>query len=78
MEIIDINVKFVFTKEFNEVTAVFIDNKNTSFPDCYAHIGQHNMCSSEWVKEQKKATEKQYLPLLQELKSIGYNVNILN
>jgi len=76
-EIVDIKVKFVYTKEHDEVTAVFID-ENTEFPDCYAHIGQHSICCKEWIDEQKKATKKQYQPLLQELKNIGYNVEILN
>ena len=75
---IDIKVKFVYTKEFKEVTAVFVDEKNTQFPDCYSHIGQHSICSKEWFSEQKTATKKQYKPLLQELKNIGYNVEILN
>lgn len=75
-EIVKIKVKFVYTKKYDEVTAVFI-NENKEFPDCYAHIGQHSMCSNEWVKEQKQATKKQYLPLLKELQSIGYEVEIL-
>ena len=74
---IDIKVKFVYTKEFKEVTAVFIDEKNTQFPDCYSRIGQHSICSKEWFSEQKTATKKQYEPLLKELKNIGYNVEIL-
>ena len=76
--IVNVKVKFVYTEEFKEVTAVFIDDKNTSFPDCYAHIGGHSMCSIEWVKEQKKANKKQYLPLLKELNIIGYNVEVIN
>jgi hypothetical protein len=75
--IININVKFVFTKKFNEVTAVFV-NENTNFPDCYSHIGQHSMCCNDWFLKQKTATKKQYKNLLQELKNVGYNVNILN
>ncbi len=74
---VSIKVKFVYTKEFNEVTAVFID-ENTDFPDCYSHVGQHSICSKEWVKEQKKATEKQYSQLFQELKNIGYKVEVIN
>jgi hypothetical protein len=74
---INIKVKFVYTKKFKEVTAVFV-NENTKFPDCYAHVGQHSMCSEEWFLEQPKATKKQYEPLLFELENIGYNVEILN
>jgi hypothetical protein len=73
-----IKVKFVYTKKFKEVTAVFIDDKNPQFPDCYSHIGQHSICSIAWVKEQKKATKKQYNPLLKELQNIGYEVTIVN
>jgi len=77
MSTINVKVKFVYTKEFKEVTAVFIDG-NTDFPNCYSHIGQHSMCCKEWFNEQKKATKKQFFPLLSELKNIGYNVEILN
>jgi hypothetical protein len=50
-----VKVKFVYTKEWKEVTAVFIDEKNPQLPDCYSHIGQHSICSIDWVKEQKKS-----------------------
>jgi hypothetical protein len=75
-EIVKVKVKFVYSKQFDEVTAVFI-NEFTDLLDCYAHIGQHSICSKEWVNEQKPATKKQYLPLLKELQSIGYEVEIL-
>jgi len=73
-------VKFVFTQD--EVTAVFVDNKRKCgvynkkqavYIECYAHIGQHSECSEEWFNEQQPATPEQYAPLLEELKSIGYN-----
>ncbi len=76
-EIVKIKVKFVYTKEWKEVTAVFIDEKNPQLPDCYSRIGQHSICSINWVKEQKPATKKQYEPLLRELQSIGYEVEII-
>ena len=76
-EITKIKVKFVYTKEYDEVTAVFVDEKNTQLPDCYAHVGQHSICSIDWVKEQKPATKKQYEPLLKELQSIGYEAEII-
>lgn len=73
----DINVKFVYTKQYDEVTAVFI-NEYSHFLDCYAHIGQHSLCCIEWVNEQRKATKKQYKDLLNELTNIGYNVTVKN
>lgn len=69
-------ILFLYSKEYNEVTAVFLDIL-TDYYDCYSHIGQHGQCCLEWIKEQKKATKKQYLPLLEELKKIGYkNIKI--
>jgi hypothetical protein len=73
-----VKVKFVYTKEWKEVTAVFIDEKNPQFPDCYSNVGQHSVCSIDWVNSQAKATKKQYQPLLKELQSIGYEVEIIN
>lgn len=75
---VKVKAKFVYTKEFKEVTAVFIDEKNPQFPDCYSHVGQHSVCSIDWVNSQAKATKKQYQPLLSELQSIGYEVEIIN
>ena len=39
----------------------------------YAHIGQHSACVWYINDFTKAATESQYLPLLNELKSIGYD-----
>jgi len=44
---------------------------------CYAHIGQHSSCHIDYANECKKATKKQYEPLLQELESLGYNLNVI-
>ena len=44
----------------------------------YAHIGQHSSCHSDYAKECKKATKKQYLELKKELENIGYELNVLN
>jgi len=49
---------------------VFDSNGNKT---AYSHIGQHSGCCIDYVKESRKATESEYLPLLNELKSIGYN-----
>jgi hypothetical protein len=47
--------------------------------DSYAHIGQHSACHIDYANECKEATKEQYLPLLNELLSIGYdNLEILN
>lgn len=43
---------------------------------CYSHIGQHSACNKDYVKECRPATESEYLPLLKELKSIGYDLKI--
>lgn len=43
---------------------------------CYAHIGQHAECSDGFQKR-TRATPEQYAPLLRELESIGYNVEVV-
>ena len=46
--------------------------------DCYAHIGQHSSCHIDYANECKEATKEQYLDLVKELESIGYDLLILN
>ena len=72
-----IKVKFVIFK--NELLALLPDIKeNNDCIQCYAHIGQHSAASKNLMKC-KKANEKEFLPLLMELKQVGYdNLFILN
>jgi hypothetical protein len=44
---------------------------------CYAHVGQHGACSPAYAQACRPATKKEYKDLLQELKSLGYNLNVL-
>ena len=76
-------VKFV--KHEGEITAVFTRqpyNKNLygfDMLNCYAHLGQHSGAHKDWVKECEPATKKEYIPLLAELKEIGYtDLKIIN
>ena len=39
----------------------------------YSHIGQHSACSHVYANECKRALPAQYMPLLNELQSIGYD-----
>ena len=43
---------------------------------CYARVGQHSECAESFAKR-KRATPEQYAPLLRELESIGYNVQVV-
>jgi predicted nucleic acid-binding Zn finger protein len=43
---------------------------------CYAHIGQHSAASLGYYRTTKSATEKEYFDLLNELQSIGYDVQV--
>jgi hypothetical protein len=62
-----------FRKIKNEVIAIFPTEKWTyNTLASYMHVGQHGGCTL-FFKDFKKCKEKDYLPLLQELKSIGYN-----
>ena len=45
---------------------------------CYSHIGQHSACHIDYANESREATKEEYNPLLEELLSIGYELNILN
>lgn len=44
----------------------------------YCHIGQHHSCSPDYASECKEASPDDFKPLMEELESIGYNLNILN
>jgi hypothetical protein len=77
-------VKFLLDKDANEVFAYF-PQLNYSKPIYgntmkmgYAHIGQHTGVHIEYARECKKARENEYLSLANELKQIGYNLQILN
>ena len=72
-----ISVRVAFREDRDgDITAVFIDDKSC-FPylGCYAHIGQHSVCSVEWIRKTKPA--KNYNNLLNELEGIGYNVEVI-
>jgi len=43
----------------------------------YAHLGQHSACSPDYVKDLPIATKKEYTELLNELKSLGYNLKVV-
>ena len=67
-----IDVQFRVLK--GEVIAVFpyiLDNECTVLS--YAHIGQHSGCIWYINDFTRAAKESEYLPLLNELKSIGYD-----
>lgn len=56
-----------------EIFAVFPTQAASQRPSDmmgYAHMGQHQAVSSEYVRESKPATESEYAPLLRELRSI--------
>lgn len=44
--------------------------------DSYKHLGQHAAMHKDTVKGARKATESEYIPLKQELESIGYDLKI--
>lgn len=73
-----INVRFVSFR--GETIAVFMGRDAGRRWDgtqwlrgCYAHIGQHGECY-DGMKNRKRATRGEYLPLLDEMARIGYDV----
>lgn len=67
-------VKVIFRKEKDgEIVAFFPELKaNYGRMVCYAHIGQHSEADIEYYHTTKKALDSEFKPLLNELKSI-YN-----
>lgn len=73
-------VYFSYSTDYDEVTAFFPEIKETKeYILCYAHIGQHSGAHPEHplCDEERPATEKEYTPLLNELRSIGYNLTLI-
>lgn len=69
-------VKFLVHEEYKDDLFAFfpedvcdLDGNFTS----YAHVGQHSGCCQEYADQSREATREEYLPLLQELESIGYD-----
>jgi hypothetical protein len=72
------NTRVKFYIKNNEVIAFFPDiewSEGTKM--CYAHIGQHSACDPSYVKKAKRAKPANYAPLMQELKDIGYNLDVI-
>jgi hypothetical protein len=74
--------KVLFVKdEYNDVVAVFpydLGTNNSETMSCYAHIGQHSSCHSDWVvSSHKNVAPNEYSDLKEELESIGYELEIL-
>lgn len=70
-------VKFKIFK--GEILAIFpedyyFDDSGNKLLTCYAHQGQHSVCSVDLLKC-RNAKPEQYLKLKEELISIGYEVN---
>ena len=73
-----ITIEVQFRKIKGEVFAVFpyvIENRNTVLS--YAHIGQHSECIWNINSITKPAKESEYLDLLNELKSIYIDFNLV-
>lgn len=76
-------MKMIFkkdTKNNNEIIAFMpyeFCNWQGQFT-CYAHIGQHSSCDYGYYLQCKPATYQEYKPLLEELKSIGYDIQVIN
>lgn len=48
-------------------------NMNPQTMACYAHVGQHGTADSGYVRDAKPAKPHEYVGLLVELRSIGYD-----
>ena len=75
-------VQVIFFKEkdgevfayFPDLTADSRGNKTS-----YSHIGQHSVCSKEYLIGRELATPEEYAPLVRELRGQGYpDLEIVN
>lgn len=65
---------------YTEVLAVFEEELgNSGNFSCYAHLGQHSLCSQSFLRENcRKANEIEYKELYNELENVvGYNLKIV-
>ena len=65
---------------YTEVIAVFYPKLvNSNNYSCYAHLGQHSVCSQSFIAENcRKANETEYKELCNELENVvGYNLKIV-
>ena len=78
-----VRVKFVkpsYPGGSTEILALFLDQLQSGSRDeivCYAHEGQPGSADISFLRR-KLATKEEYLPLLKELNSIGYDVTVVN
>ena len=74
-------VLFLIDKDTeNEVFAYFKDiaeNQWRDYKSSYSHVGQHSPCHPNYANECTKASPAQYAALQQELKGIGYDLEII-
>lgn len=74
-------VKFLIEKDLSgEVLAVFpyeIADKNMN-KVCYSSKEGHGICSTEYANSLKSCPKTIFEPLLNELTSIGYNLQVIN
>lgn len=71
--------KVIFLKDEDGVFAFFPQEQwSNGFKTSYAHVGQHSACDEDYANLCEKATEEEYRSLENELKSIGYALDIEN
>jgi hypothetical protein len=76
--------RVIFKKEYNkwikeyEVFACLLDcPANHERVVVYQHVGQHSEGNVSYCANCKRATIDEYMPLFQELESIGYNLKVV-
>lgn len=76
-------VKILYNKKTDDLFAFFPeDNYNyelygNDMKTAYSHVGQHSGCRVEYAEESISATIEQSKPLIDELISLGYDLEIV-
>ena len=74
-------VKFLINERLDNDLIAYFPNDVADLKGnktCYSQIGQHSACCIEYANECREATIDEFENLAKELKSIGYDLHILN
>ncbi len=75
---LDIPTPVLFRKHHDEIFAVFpFDLGSETGIACYTRVGQHSVCSLEWLLETAPASKDEFMSLHTELTSQPYVYNLV-
>lgn len=76
-------VKILYNEKTDDLFAFFPDENYNHYlygndmKTAYSHVGQHSCCRVEYADESVKANDKMAQPLIDELISLGYDLEVI-